>query len=430
MSSNEIAISVKNLNKCFQIYENPRDRLKQFLLPRLRHLSGKSSKNYFREFWALRDVSFEIKKGETVGIIGRNGSGKSTLLQIICGTLTPSSGSVQITGRVGALLELGSGFNSEFTGRENIYMNASLLGLSKEEIDKRFDNIVAFADIGEFIDQPVKFYSSGMYVRLAFSVVAHVDPDILVVDEALAVGDYAFQQKCFNRIQDLQKRGCSIVLVSHDLTSLVQFCSSGYVLREGVIVGRGSAHEAVNIYKRLSTTANLDEGQLSASITVSSPLLHSSYVINPNVENYGSLVAEIYDWAILDADGNVTSSILSECITEILIRIHFHGDCYNPIAGYFFTDAQGREIVGTNTYFTQSHLGNKSSGQLIEIRFKQVLGLTAGEYTLNLGCSEYLKDELVSHHRLYNLCIFQVTRFEKNVGFYLPPTEVEIRELE
>ena len=186
MSSNEIAIRVRDLSKRYEIYSAPRDRLKQFLLPRVQKLIGRSLKQYFREFWAIKDLSFEIKKGETVGIIGRNGAGKSTLLQILCGTLTPSNGTIEINGRVAALLELGAGFSPEFTGRENIYMNAGVLGLKKEEIEKRLKRIVEFADIGDFLDQPVKTYSSGMYVRLAFAVVIHVDADILIVDEALA----------------------------------------------------------------------------------------------------------------------------------------------------------------------------------------------------------------------------------------------------
>ncbi|MDZ4098100.1 MAG: ABC transporter ATP-binding protein, partial [Methylophilaceae bacterium] len=191
-----IAIKVENLSKCYQIYDNPRDRLKQFVAPRLQRLTWQTPKQYFREFWALKDVSFEVKKGETVGIIGRNGSGKSTLLQMICGTLNPTSGSIQTSGRSAALLELGSGFNPEFTGRENVYMNAAVLGLTQDEIDKRYDDIVAFADIGEFINQPVKTYSSGMVVRLAFAVQSQIDPDILIVDEALSVGDAKFQAKC------------------------------------------------------------------------------------------------------------------------------------------------------------------------------------------------------------------------------------------
>src|SRR5436309_2773204 len=204
MSSDEIAIRVSDLSKCYHIYDRPPDRLKQSTLPRLQRLIRQPSRQYYREFWALKDVSFEVKNGETVGIIGRNGSGKSTLLQIICGTLTPTSGTIETSGRIAALLELGSGFNPEFTGRENVYMNAAVLGLSKGEIDERFDEIAAFADIGEFIEQPVKIYSTGMYVRLAFSVIAHVDAEILVVDEALAVGDAVFTQKCMRFIRSFQ----------------------------------------------------------------------------------------------------------------------------------------------------------------------------------------------------------------------------------
>ena len=190
----DIAIKIQNLSKCYQIYEKPQDRLKQSIFGRVRNILGKSDKVFFREFWALKGVSFEVKKGETVGIVGRNGSGKSTLLQLICGTLNPSSGKIEVNGRVAALLELGSGFNPEFNGRENVYLNAALLGLNKDEIDRKYGDIVAFADIGDFIDQPVKTYSSGMMVRLAFSVIAHVDADILIVDEALAVGDAVFTQ--------------------------------------------------------------------------------------------------------------------------------------------------------------------------------------------------------------------------------------------
>ena len=220
----DIAISVQNLSKCFQIYDNPRDRLKQFVLPRMQ----REPKQYFREFWALKDVSFEIKKGETVGIVGRNGSGKSTLLQLICGTLNPTGGSVQTNGRIAALLELGSGFNPEFTGRENVYMNAAVLGLSKSEVDARFDDIAAFAEIGQFIEQPVKTYSSGMTVRLAFSIAINVDPEILIVDEALSVGDELFQRKCFSRIEAIRptvQQFCSyLTLVALSLNFVIVRC--------------------------------------------------------------------------------------------------------------------------------------------------------------------------------------------------------------
>ncbi|MCK5232398.1 MAG: ABC transporter ATP-binding protein [Desulfobulbaceae bacterium] len=222
--SSEIVIKVENLSKCFQIYDQPHDRLKQSIYPRLQRLAGKPPKQYFSEFWALQDISLQVKKGETVGIIGRNGSGKSTLLQMICGTLYPTTGSIQTTGRVVALLELGSGFNPEFTGRENVYMNAAVIGLSKKETDTRFDDIVAFADIGDFIEQPVKTYSSGMMVRLAFAVIAHVDADILVVDEALAVGDAFFTQKCMRFMRNLMKTG-TVLFVSHDTGSVRNLCT-------------------------------------------------------------------------------------------------------------------------------------------------------------------------------------------------------------
>lgn len=244
----EIAIRVTQISKCYHLYDTPRDRLKQFVMPRIRRAVGKSQKQYFREFWALKDISLEVKKGEIVGIVGRNGAGKSTLLQILCGTLTPSSGSVEIKGRVAALLELGAGFNVEFTGRENVYMNASVLGLSKAEIDARFDEIVEFADIGLFIDQPVKTYSSGMFVRLAFSIATSVDPDILVVDEALSVGDGDFSRKSFDRIMDLKSRGTTILFCSHALYQTEVFCDRVMWLDHGCCNMLASAHEVVSNY--------------------------------------------------------------------------------------------------------------------------------------------------------------------------------------
>jgi lipopolysaccharide transport system ATP-binding protein len=260
----DIAIRVTNLSKCYEIYSSPRDRLKQFIVPTLcrifpplrrlfsTHNPALSTQHsalplFYREFWALKDVSFEIKKGETVGIIGRNGSGKSTLLQMICGTLNPTHGSIETNGRIAALLELGSGFNPEFTGRENVYMNASVLGLSNEEIDARFDDIVAFADIGDFIEQPVKTYSSGMMVRLAFAVIAYVDADILVVDEALAVGDAFFTQKCMRFLRNFMKSG-TVLFVSHDTSAVVNLCSHALWLHHGIAKFAGSPKEVSEQY--------------------------------------------------------------------------------------------------------------------------------------------------------------------------------------
>lgn len=255
----QAVIQVKNLSKCYQIYDKPRDRLKQAL--------WRGKKRFYKEFWALRDVSFETGKGETIGIIGRNGSGKSTLLQIICGTLMPTDGTVQVNGRVAALLELGAGFNPEFTGRENVYMNAAILGLSREEIDAKYDEIVAFADIGEFIDQPVKTYSSGMFVRLAFAVQACVDPDLLIVDEALAVGDAPFQAKCFARMRQLISGGTTVILVTHDLSAVRAFCNRAIYLKNGVVQKCGPAKDVCDLYTMDYITAVGVRTQMSKSQT-------------------------------------------------------------------------------------------------------------------------------------------------------------------
>lgn len=250
-SDDDVVVRVENLGKCFHIYDLPRHRLQQFFLPRIQRMAGLTVKDYYKEYWALRNVSFELKKGETVGIVGKNGSGKSTLLQLICGTLAPTQGSVQTTGRIAALLELGSGFNPEFTGLENVYLNGSILGISHEEIDKRLDEILAFADIGNFVNQPVKSYSSGMAVRLAFAVQTVIEPDLFIVDEALAVGDEKFQRKCFSRLEKLKDNGTSILFVSHSAGSVTELCDKAVLLNEGEKLLYSGAAEVIKCYQRL-----------------------------------------------------------------------------------------------------------------------------------------------------------------------------------
>ena len=266
MSSDAIAISVTNLSKRYEMYDAPRDRLKQFLLPRLRRLSGQPPKQYFRDFWALNNISFEVKKGEAVGIVGRNGSGKSTLLQIITGTLSPTSGSVSTQGRIAALLELGSGFNPDFTGRENVYLNGALLGFSTKQIDNKFDAIAAFADIGQHLDQPVKTYSSGMLLRLAFAVQVQVEPEILIVDEALAVGDALFQKRCFQRIEKLVSDGTTLLFVSHDQESVRTLTNRALLLNQGKTAAWGLSSEVVLEYRKL---LHDEEAAYFASLTKS-----------------------------------------------------------------------------------------------------------------------------------------------------------------
>lgn len=253
MSSDSLAISVKDLSKCFHLYDKPRDRLLQ--------MGSFGRKQYYREFWALRDLSFEVERGETVGIVGRNGSGKSTLLQMICGTLTPTAGEIWTRGRIAALLELGAGFNPEFTGRENVYLNASILGLSKRETDERFDDIAAFADIGSFIDQPVKVYSSGMYVRLAFAVAINSTPDVLIVDEALAVGDARFQYKCMRRLKDIQNAGAAVLFVSHDVGSVRSLCQRAVWLDKGTLRMVGEVAPVTSKYAEFMYQDENGEGE-------------------------------------------------------------------------------------------------------------------------------------------------------------------------
>ena len=244
----DVAIRVSGLSKCFQLYDSPGHLLKQLLVGRVARLVGRTPPQYFREFWALKGLDFTVRRGETVGIVGRNGAGKSTLLQILCGTLTPTDGHVEIRGRVAALLELGAGFNPEFSGRENVYLNGAILGVSREEIARRFADIEAFADIGEFIDRPVKSYSSGMYVRLAFAVSACIDPDVLIVDEALAVGDAKFQAKCFRRFEELVSRGTTILLVTHSTEQITRHCDRAILLEGGVVHQEGPPRDVANTY--------------------------------------------------------------------------------------------------------------------------------------------------------------------------------------
>ncbi|WP_431688713.1 ABC transporter ATP-binding protein [Hahella sp. NBU794] len=277
------AIRIRNLSKCYQIYDSPRDRLKQFVIPKLKRFSNQPPARYYRDFWALRDVSFEIKRGETVGIVGRNGSGKSTLLQVICGTLSPTEGTVEINGRIAALLELGAGFNPEFTGRENVYLNAAVLGLSQREVDERFDDIAAFADIGQFIDQPVKTYSSGMVVRLAFAVAINVDPEILVIDEALSVGDELFQRKCFSRIEAIRDSGATILFVSHSGSTVVELCDRAILMDSGERLAVGKPKQIIGSYQKL-LYAPVDKRE-----SIRSQLLQASEVMPERVSEVDSL---------------------------------------------------------------------------------------------------------------------------------------------
>ncbi len=432
----DIAIRVQNLSKCFQIYDTPRDRLKQFIMPRLRRIAGKKYKQYFREFWALNDVSFEIKKGETVGIIGRNGSGKSTLLQIICGILTPTSGAVQTNGRIAALLELGSGFNPEFSGRENVYMNAAVLGLSKSEIDARFDDIAAFADIGQFIEQPVKTYSSGMMVRLAFAVAINVDPEILIVDEALSVGDELFQRKCFSRIETIRAGGATILFVSHSGGQIVELCDHAILMDSGEKLTVGLPKQIVGRYQKLlyapsdkrdaireqirqadkSAMENANPVETSLSKTVESvenSQTQEEY-FDPNLKpsstiEYESHGAYIETPTILTLSGQQVNNLVRGNTYRYAYSVRFTKDASNVRFGMLIKTTSGVELGGgvsaNNSKDTLTHV---SAGAICQVEFTFCCALNQGVYFLNAGVVGDIHDGESYLHRLIDIAMFRV----------------------
>jgi len=388
----DTAISVQNVGKCYRIYDRPHDRLKQMFLYQF-------GRRYGREFWALKDVSFEVKKGESVGIIGRNGSGKSTLLQIIAGTLQPTTGSVQVNGRVAALLELGSGFNPEYTGRENVYMNASILGLTRAETDARFDEIAAFADIGQFLDQPVKTYSSGMMVRLAFAVQTAVNPDILIVDEALSVGDVFFQQKCFSRVRGMLKAGTTLLFVSHDTAAVQNLCATAVLLEKGAPWFTGSPVEATSLYYLMQTKAAF-KNTLATSVQLKSESVDESSVeakelniltnniLSSGNANQGEKELELLAVTAQNENGDYTLEIPVMSTVTIQVLMVAHRYIQMPNFGFTLIDRMNTVIFSSSSW----HKGYKLKPMLPEekriVTFKICLSVQPGEYSFALGCAE------------------------------------------
>lgn len=431
--SSDVAVRVDGLGKCYHIYDRPQDRLTQSLLPRLHRLLSLSEKRYYREFWALRNVSFEIPKGQTIGIIGQNGSGKSTLLQMICGTLTPSIGTIETEGRVAALLELGSGFNPEFSGRDNVYMNAALLGLEKKEIENRFDDIVCFADIGKFIDEPVKSYSSGMMVRLAFSVQAQIDPDILIVDEALAVGDAKFQAKCFDRLKQLKERGTSILLVTHSSEQIVTHCDSAILLEKGEVLERGNTKAVVNRYHDvLFGAAPIEFGQPVAptsappppievnahQLSVDRDLFSSRPGYNPYEYRWGDKAAAILDFHT-SCDGEAYPiSVKSGAVIVIELTIQYRRRLINPILGLTVKNKEGITLYGSNSeLLTLSSMRETGeAGTTVFVRASFHANLAPGDYFVSLGIATRDGETIVPHDRRYDSIHFVVRSPEPFFG--------------
>lgn len=422
----ETAISVNHLTKIYKLYDKPIDRLKESL--------GLTRKKKYREHYALRDVSFSVGKGETVGIIGTNGSGKSTILKIITGVLNPSQGEVTVNGRISALLELGAGFNSEYSGLENVYLNGTMIGFSREEIDRKLDDILAFADIGDFIHQPVKTYSSGMFVRLAFAVAINIEPEILIVDEALSVGDVFFQAKCYKKFEDFKKMGKTILFVSHDLGSISKYCDRVILLNKGEKLQEGSPKEMVDLYKKvlvgLEGVTDEDEEKEEAGEEKSvdtKDRWERPFETNPNVLDYGNHKARIIDFTITDRNGVPANTIEKSSVFSIKMKVQFKETVQEPIFAYSIKNLQGTEITGTNTLFEKADISAKQEGQVCEITFAQEMNLQGGEYLLSLGCTGYVNGEFEVFHRLYDVCGITVMSSKNTVGFYDMNSKVTVK---
>lgn len=418
-----IAIRVQDLSKCYQLYDRPQDRLRQFVLPRLARAVGQAPRSYHREFWALRDVSFEVKRGETVGIIGRNGSGKSTLLQMICGTLNPTAGNIQTNGRIAALLELGSGFNPEFTGRENVYLNAQILGLSREEVDARFDDIVAFADIGDHLDQAAKTYSSGMFVRLAFAVAANVTPDILIVDEALAVGDIRFQIKCQRKFNEIRDAGKTILVVSHSSSDITRLCNRAIWLDGGQMRGMGAAKSVVNEY--LAWMVH-DVGAQQASATDGPDTQHVLQAQLPPVPASASATGEggakVLGIGLFDAQDRLQAVLDGPQRVKIRYTAAVSQDILKPYVTFQVIDKKGMVVFGSSNVMAGEDYPPVEAGGMIHVAFEfDFPEIANGEYVISTGINDGIPGQCLRHQYIIDAYAFAFqssSMFQKHEGVY------------
>ena len=407
MSEKNIAISVEGVKKIYKLYQKP----------------------FHRVMDALGDVGMTVYQGETVGIIGTNGSGKSTILKIITGVVNPSAGKVTVNGRISALLELGAGFNMEYNGIENVYLNGTMMGFTEEEITAKLDDILAFADIGDYVYQPCKTYSSGMFVRLAFAVAINIDPEILIVDEALSVGDVFFQAKCYHKFEEFKKMGKTIVFVSHDLSSIQKYCDRVILLNRGEKLGEGAARDMIDAYKQVlvgqyqisaQEETLLDDEEIRA-------LAAEQAGHNPQLLEYGTREAEIFDYYITDEKGVRTTAIVKGTRFTIHYKVKFNVDKPAPIFTYKFKNARGTEITGTNTMYEKAFLESVSAGEVKEVTFTQIMSLQGGEYLLSLGCTGFEGDVFQAYHRLYDVLNITVISDKDTVGYYDMFSEITVK---
>ena len=452
METKQLAIHVEGLNKVYRLYDHNRDRLIDSL--------GLARKKRYREHFALNNVDLDVYQGECVGIIGTNGSGKSTILKIITGVLNPTSGTVQVNGRISALLELGAGFNYEYNGIENVYLNGTMIGFSEKEIDEKLQEILDFADIGDYVYQPVKTYSSGMFVRLAFAVAINIDPEILIVDEALSVGDVFFQAKCYHKFEEFKKQGKTILFVSHDLSAISKYCDRAVLLNQGVKLGEGSPRDMIDIYKQVlvgqyelpsgDKKANLaaDEDIRKAAAekvdgkkdeedgtdgtaaqkagTASGEESRPTPGINVQALEYGTKEAEIVEYYMTDGAGLRTSAILKGESFTLHMKVEVHKDLKAPIFALSIKNIKGVEITGTNTMVEKSFLESVKAGEVLTITFTQKVRLQGGEYLLSLGVTGYEGDTFTVYHRLYDILNLTVISDHDTVGYFDMESDVKV----
>lgn len=424
MEDKKISIHVDQVSKIYKLYEKPSDRMKEAL--------GLSRKKIHKEKYALQNVDIKIYQGETVGIIGTNGSGKSTILKIITGVLNPTSGNLTVNGRISALLELGAGFNMEYNGIENVYLNGTMMGFSEKEIDAKLQDILDFADIGDYVYQPCKTYSSGMFVRLAFAVAINIEPEILIVDEALSVGDVFFQAKCYHKFEEFKKMGKTILFVSHDLSSISKYCDRVILLNQGHKLGEGSPKEMIDAYKRVlvgqyEQPLMEEEDSLLEDEDIAKLAAQAADGYNPDLLEYGTKTARIHDYYIMDAKGVKTSAIIKGEEFTLHYKVQFLEDIPAPIFAFTIKNVHGTEITGTNSMFEKAFLSSVKKGETKEVTFTQKMDLQGGEYLLSLGVTGYEKEKFEVYHRLYDVINLTVVSDKNTVGYYDMNSEVVVK---
>ncbi|MCL2050987.1 MAG: ABC transporter ATP-binding protein [Lachnospiraceae bacterium] len=397
MTDTPIAIELKGLEKIYKLYERPSDRLLDAV-----GLKRRS----FKEHYALKGVDLVIHQGETIGIIGANGAGKSTILKIITGVLSPTRGEANVSGRISALLELGAGFNMEYNGIENIYLNGTMMGYSEKEIAAKLDAILTFADIGDYVKQPVKTYSSGMFIRLAFAVAINIEPEILIVDEALSVGDVFFQTKCYQKFEEFKKMGKTIIFVSHDLSSIAKYCDRVILMNQGEKLDEGSPKEMIDAYKRV--------------------LVGQYEMENPDLQEYGTKEAVIMDYYITEENNTKVNAIIKGQRFNVHMRVRFNVEVKAPIFAFTIKDSKGTEITGTNTMVEKAFFDTVSAGSVKNISFTQEMNLQGGDYLLSLGVTGFERDDFKVYHRLYDVLTITCISDKDTVGYFDPGSEILI----